>query len=228
MEKIAFFGKIPAAAEFVGRGLSADTRELLGNWIGKLLVQQAALTAAPLAAGQRAWRFYIDPDLASGVGLLGVMLRSSDSVGREYPLLLLLSVRAPCAELLMQADLSGWFDRMAEIAEAVIERQLTAEQIEMLLDRQPSLAASAGQGDLEQVRTVIQDWGARKQGTSYVLPGASAISYLARNLAVLGVDRLFAGHSVWWRKSSDGQNSELRYFSRLPQIQDFSALDAPW
>jgi hypothetical protein len=171
------------------------------------------------------WRFYISPELMNGVGLMGVMLRSRDSVGRDYPFLL---VHEASADLLIQADLTGWFDRIAEIANGVVLNCLSRQQLEVLLERQPVLMGTRNKENTLLTRKLVSEWSATSCGVPHTLPATSAISFFARNLAALGIERLFVGNSIWWRHSSSGDCTEFVHVPRLPQANDFQNLDSPW
>ncbi|WP_348945249.1 type VI secretion system-associated protein TagF [Chitinibacter sp. FCG-7] len=225
MEKIAFFGKIPTSPEFTGRGLNCEISDLLAKWIGNQLVCKKSSSINESNNEIRAWRFYISPELMNGVGLMGVMLRSRDSVGRDYPFLL---VHEATSDLLIQADLTGWFDRIADIAEGTVLNHLSIQQLEILLERLPILMDAANKEDALLTRRLVHEWGGITCATPHALPATSAISFFTRNLAALGIERLFVGSSVWWQKSSDGSCCEFIHTPRLPIVNDFQNLDSPW
>lgn len=107
------FGKLPAHGDFVARGVGQAQRQLLDAWLSTS--QAAAVAAYPDFADRfdRAlpWR-------AEGAGVAGAISPSQDSVGRRFPLLLLVAgdgdAGSYCEDLLFRAIGEGWdADRLA-------------------------------------------------------------------------------------------------------------------
>ncbi|ETX30228.1 type VI secretion system-associated protein TagF, partial [Roseivivax isoporae] len=75
-----FFGKLPAAGDFVARGLPPGARAPLDRWLTQMLGEAAARPAAWPGAGLLAV-------MRAGQGtLLVAALPSRDAAGRAFPL----------------------------------------------------------------------------------------------------------------------------------------------
>ena len=87
--QVGWYGKIPAAGDFVHRRLP---RELIAWWDHWLQFGLVALKQAPDAAAARSfasapiWNFAIPAGPGAGVAQLGFITPSRDRVGRGYPL----------------------------------------------------------------------------------------------------------------------------------------------
>jgi type VI secretion system ImpM family protein len=82
-----FFGKLPARGDFVSAGLPRDFVSRWDAWISSTL-------AAAVAAAGDDWlqtpprRFHLAPGVCCPDAVMGVLLPSSDKVGRRFPLTL--------------------------------------------------------------------------------------------------------------------------------------------
>jgi type VI secretion system protein ImpM len=130
-----FYGKIPAAGDFVSRRLPLDFIQPWDRWVAEHL---APLVGSQLWPWPLALRFLAGP--ACFGPATGIILQSTDKVGRRFPL----SIVAPLAEAsLAIARANRWF---AEIEEAGIGAQrgdLTPDELDAALARLPSPSAEA-------------------------------------------------------------------------------------
>lgn len=111
------FGKLPAHGDFVARGVGADVRDVLDEWLTAEM-EQARLTWGE-AFDQRydiapVWHF-VDHDDNGWSG--GILCASADRVGRKFPLMLAapatdvhdaVAISAGCLELVAAAFVQGW------------------------------------------------------------------------------------------------------------------------
>ncbi|MEM9145363.1 MAG: type VI secretion system-associated protein TagF [Pseudomonadota bacterium] len=104
--RIGFYGKIPAAGDFVGRGLPRETIARWDRWMDMAL--RAALETG---GGGGIWRFRAGPGFFAGIPVAGVFQLSRDRVGRRFPLLIALIGTVPDAT-------DPWFDRTADLVAA--------------------------------------------------------------------------------------------------------------
>ncbi|MGH6858762.1 MAG: type VI secretion system-associated protein TagF [Phyllobacterium sp.] len=91
VDRIGFFGKVPTNGDFVSTGLGRTFQTELDNWI------QSGLQASEQAHGNEwerlfraapPWRFVIERALWGQSTLVGVLLPSTDRVGRSFPLVI--------------------------------------------------------------------------------------------------------------------------------------------
>ena len=110
------FGKLPARADFIARGLPASFTDPWHAWLVRGLTAarrelaadfERAYTAAPV------WRFVVPPGACGPAPAAGVLLPSMDAVGRLFPLTLGAVSSSLMPSLALAATLS-WFDMLEE------------------------------------------------------------------------------------------------------------------
>jgi type VI secretion system ImpM family protein len=127
-----FFGKLPARGDFVRTGLP---RGFISRWDAWL---SAVLPAALQATGDGwlqapAWRFCLAPGICGADAVAGVLLPSTDKVGRRFPLTLAWLGDGIDAEALASAERQG---------HATIDEMLSPDQ---LADRLGAITAATVQ-----------------------------------------------------------------------------------
>jgi type VI secretion system protein ImpM len=125
-DRIGFFGKVPTHGDFISTGLGRAFQSFLDGWI------QAGIQASEQAFGKEwhrhfkampPWRFVIERGLWGPTTVVGVVLPSTDRVGRSFPLVIaahLTSFRDHPRQLCFDEN---WFIA----AEALGETSLTRE-----------------------------------------------------------------------------------------------------
>jgi type VI secretion system protein ImpM len=104
-----FFGKMPAAGDFVSRGLPAAFTRNWDRWASRHLVPLMQSGAWP---EQAAIRFLLG---SSAFGpAAGVVLSSADRAGRRFPLTV--ASPLPFAASSLALSHAGWFDALSEAA----------------------------------------------------------------------------------------------------------------
>ena len=132
-----FYGKIPAAGDFVGRGLPADFVRRWDRWLAQHL---APLIGAPFWPRSFALRFLAGP--ACFEAATGIILQSNDKVGRSFPLSIV--ALFPGASIgLVRAD--AWFARIEEAGIRAQLGELTPDELEAALIHLPAPPAEAGE-----------------------------------------------------------------------------------
>jgi type VI secretion system protein ImpM len=130
-----FFGKIPATGDFVQRNLSAEFVREWDRWVARHL--------APLL-GQDRWtegglNFLLGP--ASFGPTAGIVLPSTDRVGRRFPLTVAVPIDAACIGLAAAA--ADWFALVQTVATAARDGTVTADDLaaELALSPFPRLVS---------------------------------------------------------------------------------------
>lgn len=133
-EAAGAFGKMPAAGDFVARGLSADVRAALDRWLSAHLADAARNPDAWPDWGLRA------AIPSPGGDLAALILPSVDRAGRRYPFALV----AP----LMGADargVDGWADDALDLALDAVDGVIDVDALAQgLADVDPPRAARGG------------------------------------------------------------------------------------
>ncbi|MFD1343689.1 type VI secretion system-associated protein TagF [Litorisediminicola beolgyonensis] len=112
------FGKLPAAGDFVARGLPPGVRGALDRWVTQALTPHAANLRAWPEAGLRG---VVD----SPVGPLAlVAVPSEDGAGRVFPLL-----AVAVAEACDRASVDAWADAVLPWLDRAVEGDLTTDAL---------------------------------------------------------------------------------------------------
>jgi type VI secretion system protein ImpM len=119
-----FWGKLPAAGDFVGRRLSAAFVQPWDRWVSRHL-------APRLAAGDLlCFRLAVPP-----APVTGVVLASADRAGRRFPL----TLAAPLDGIAPAA----WYAALTDLARAAAAGALDAAELDARLAGLPAPGASA-------------------------------------------------------------------------------------
>lgn len=92
LEPPGFFGKLPARGDFLARRVPPGVAAAWDEWLGRLTlaVRDAAGEAWPEAwLTAPLWHFALGARLAPPVGAAGVLVASTDRVGRMFPFTLI-------------------------------------------------------------------------------------------------------------------------------------------
>jgi type VI secretion system protein ImpM len=119
--QVAWYGKLPARGDFVGRGLPPRWRRDWDTWLQRGLIV-AARTLHDSALRERLgafapWRYLALP--APGEVWCGIIAPSQDRVGRAFPLTLAERLTSPASVQESAARLASLLDRAAEGPEAL-------------------------------------------------------------------------------------------------------------
>lgn len=119
MSAVQLFGKLPAHGDFVSRGLSADARDTLDQWLAASMSATRERLGDEMFADRfdtaPPWRCVVPTD--AGV-LAGALAPSVDAVGRRYPIYLARSDAADGAEAMAEACEALLYDALAEAWDA--------------------------------------------------------------------------------------------------------------
>ena len=132
-----FYGKLPATGDFVSRRLPGDFVRPWDRWLAQHL---APLIGAPFWPRSFALRFLTGP--ACFRAATGIILQSTDKVGRRFPLSIVALL--PEASIgLVRAD--AWFAGIEEAGMRARLGELTPDELEAALTHLPVPSAEAGE-----------------------------------------------------------------------------------
>ncbi|CDX18777.1 conserved hypothetical protein [Mesorhizobium sp. SOD10] len=134
-----FYGKMPAAGDFVSRRLQGDFVRVWDRWLAQHIVPLFDLETWPTSTVLR---------FLSGAGSFGasagIILQSADQVGRRFPL----SVVAKLSEApLKLAYADAWFESIENAALAAQRAELTPDELDTALAALPAPSVD-GNGDI--------------------------------------------------------------------------------
>lgn len=120
-----FYGKMPATGDFVTRRLPGDFVRIWDRWLAQHIVPLVGLETWPRAT---ALRFLAGP--ASFGASAGIILQSTDRVGRQFPL----SVVAQLPDASVQlARAEAWFASIEGAATAAQHGEMTPDELDAAL-----------------------------------------------------------------------------------------------
>ncbi|MEZ2331236.1 type VI secretion system-associated protein TagF [Mesorhizobium sp. RCC_202] len=133
------YGKMPAAGDFVTRRLPGDFVRVWDRWLAQHIVPMFELETWPQ---NTALRFLSGPGCFGACA--GIVLKSADRVGRQFPLSVV--ARLPEASLeLAYAD--AWFESIEALALAAQRGELTPDELDAALAGLP-VPVVDGDGDV--------------------------------------------------------------------------------
>lgn len=125
-----YFGKIPATGDFVSRRLPADFVRAWDRWVARHLAPALASDIWPDHVGLN----FLSGQAAFGP-MAGIILPSTDRVGRRFPL----TVAAPLdlAAVGLAQSAGHWFAGIGLAARAAQRGEITADDLEAELAKLP-------------------------------------------------------------------------------------------
>ena len=128
---IGFYGKIPAAADFVHRQLPASFVEAWNSWLVggiKLAMETFGGDWSKVFLSCPVWSFSADPGVIDDRGWIGVLATSVDSIGRHYPLTFAMSLGKDIGAYEAAYRLQPLAHALQGLSLALIDGTITAEE----------------------------------------------------------------------------------------------------
>lgn len=205
---IGLYGKLPARGDFLTRRLPHDFVAAWDAWLQDMLAgSREALGDAWNDAYLTfpIWRFVLPAGTAGGTAMVGILLPSTDKVGRCFPLTLAMPLEAldrPFAQALVAEH---WFDQLDPLGYEALDETAPLDALDA------RLAAFAPIPDLP---TPVRD--------DFLLePGGN----LAGIAAAFVPDSDMRG--VWWTRGSDRVAPRLIACDGLPDLEHFLRMIGP-
>ncbi len=217
-------GKVPSHKEFLAVSVPSGLRVLLEAWLDELTVSHEESDSCPFGL-HASWRFMVPSETRLCSSLLGVIRGSRDAVGRIYPLVIGMAAHTqPAFELALRAETAGWYDRLADLADAAINNALPVDQIALHLQRSPYFDLDASSDDLGGIGKIVSAWHSGSMGAAFAtLHGGHPLAALRSGIATLGMERLCQHHSLWWRPAVVGGAFDFFHVNGIPGRSDFLA-----
>ena len=221
---IGYFGKVPVRGDFVQRRLPRSFLDPWDDWL------QGAVAASKSQLGDGwldsyltspIWRFALSAGICGDVPVAGVLMPSVDSVGRYYPMTIVLLQPRSGHPFAFAARAQPWF---AAAEEAILGCLDDGFELSALDDRLGGLAdLSAGwrEGDA-RIEAMPEPVGG---GLGFHVNGAAVDRWFPDAygglLDCILRDR-FARYSLWWTAGSDRVPAGLRMYGGFPAEVDFA------
>jgi len=139
-----FFGKIPAAGDFVSWNLPRAFTDRWDRWMSRDLIEHPS--RGPL--DPRAWRFVVPAGIFCDAPCAGVWRMSEDRAGRRYPFVIAITGGVPGPQ-------ASWFDEAARLLSAAVERR---EPVDYLRSRVAGLAPPPPEAAARGIFFWRDDW----------------------------------------------------------------------
>ncbi len=140
-------GKLPTLGDFASRGLAPDFLEAWDAWLAQGLARlQQRDGPAWLQAylDSPSWRFVLGPGVLGEQAWAGVLMPSVDRVGRYFPFTIAQALPALPVRSASCLALSGWLDRLDDLAVSALYDDWSVEQLEQALQSAPMPVPDAG------------------------------------------------------------------------------------
>jgi type VI secretion system protein ImpM len=218
-----FCGKLPARADFVARRLSPLAVEAWHAWLAE------ALAATRTAMGDDwldaflhgpIWRFALPPGLIGAQAMAGTLTPSVDSVGRYFPLSIMLPLPSVAALAGFAATGEDWFAAAEAVSLRALKEGVDLEDVDAGVVALPApepqdAPRSGGRGALGNPGVVIPLEPESDGGKSPT--------------AAFGFAHLSRGDSLWWTLGSDRVEPAAVLAAALPAPAAFAAfLSGNW
>jgi type VI secretion system ImpM family protein len=120
---LAYYGKLPARGDFVGRRLARETVGAWDTWLQQAIASSRELIGPSwldIYLVSPLWRFVLPAGACGGAALAGVMMPSVDKVGRAFPLMLAAELPGDLAPAGLIPGAGAWFQAIEDLALAAL------------------------------------------------------------------------------------------------------------
>ena len=216
-----FFGKVMSHADFVSRRMPPGFLQRWDGWLQEALhVSRQRLGPCWLATYLHSpiWRFALAADACDAHAWAGIMMPSVDSVGRQFPLTIVVKL-APGVDILdCLCEGQSWYAALETLALSSLGENFVLADFDLALSVLPAIFAREGDCD------------SRAPGGLHLsLEGIDQMSSSLPAIA-LSLSRLtLHGHSLWWSDGSEKMAPSLLCCKGLPAPASVAAmLDGCW
>jgi type VI secretion system protein ImpM len=216
---LAYYGKLPARGDFIGRRLPRETVAQWDDWLQQGLAEsRQALGAAWLDLYLTAplWRFVLPARLCGPSPLAGVLMPSVDKVGRTFPMMLALELPLDDEPAAIAQGSDAWFEAIEHLALAALAEDFSLDRLDLpvaaptaVAVRAPAVARAAAEG------TAL--------GVCIGLPDLATAGIVAARI------RSGSDESLWWTAGSERICPVLVAARGLPGPKGYAAfIDGDW
>ena len=221
--QLGVFGKIPAHGDFIQRNLDKSFLEPWDEWLQRCIASSREMLDykwLDVYLTSPIWRFVLTAGVVDEHCWAGIVVPSVDSVGRYFPLTIVLQLPKNTNLFMFQTDNELWFNRIEEAALSALQNTLEVDELveAMRFARDHLTPAPA------VATNPVLDEGARiAVGRS----GDIRTSY--PNLLNAIYEKQFTSYSLWWCQGSQMMPATNFTTPSLPLPNRYSAmLDGSW
>ncbi len=226
---VGYFGKVPTRGDFVQRRLPRSFVGPWDDWLqGAVAASKAQLGGAWLDCYLTSpiWRFVLSAGICGDTAVAGVLMPSVDSVGRYYPMSIVLLQPGSDTAFAIVASAGRWF---AAAENAVLGCLDDGFDLAAFDDGLADLAvlADARHGSDAGVRSMP---GVGHGVVGFHMDGGEIDRWFPDEYGGLldcMVRERFTRYSLWWTAGSERVRAGLRIHDGLPAESDFAAFLGP-
>ena len=132
---VGFYGKIPSKGDFIQRRLDRKFTQHWDSWL------QSCMENSRAKLGQRwlqiylvspIWRFAVSQDILSENMIVGVVMPSVDSVGRNFPFTLATEIPKKINSYQFAVEQDAWFEKLEDLALGALTENFDLDDFEKL------------------------------------------------------------------------------------------------
>jgi len=220
-----YFGKIVGFPDFVSRRLP---RSFVGPWDDWL--QQCVLGSREALGSvwhdtymtSPIWRFLLSAGVCGPLAWAGVLMPSTDRVGRHFPFTVACELPDSCGRLTLLTE-TAWFEALEELVLSTLDEPFDLETFDAALQR--LAAPSSSGGPLKRLRN---DHGGAISWC-FGLGSAAAVPQSLPAIADVLAEGALERRTFWWTAGSDKVAPCMLVLGDLPPPTGFAALlDGNW
>ncbi len=221
-----FYGKLPAAGDFVSRRLPRSFLDPWDQWLQVVIAASRSRLAdswLDLYLTSPIWRFALAPGVCGPNGWAGVLMPSVDRVGRYFPMTIALSLPEGAGPVLLTAA-ADWYQRAETAALSVLEHDgVDVDGFDQAVSALGSVAVPVPDG------APVGPAAEGQQGWRLPVAEGQDFSGLVPALAHVLLEQRFGPYSVWWSEGSERIDPGLLLGAGLPDGDAYAdMLGAGW
>ncbi|MBX2858038.1 MAG: type VI secretion system-associated protein TagF [Cellvibrionaceae bacterium] len=222
-DKLGVFGKIPAHGDFIQRNVDSAFLAPWDEWLQRCVTSSKEILDyrwLDVYLTSPIWRFVLTAGVVDKRCWAGILLPSVDSVGRYFPLSIVLPLPENTNVFMFQMDNELWFSRIEEAALSTLNNSLEVDELleALRFSREHLTPAPA-----VKTKPVLEEGARIAVGRS----GDIRTSY--PNLLLALFEKQFSSYSLWWSLGSQMMPATNFTTPALPQPNRYSAmLDGSW
>lgn len=232
---VGMFGKLPAHGDFVQRNIPNAFIEVWDEWLMRCLQSSREALGdqwLDVYLTSPIWRFALSPGAVDTNAWAGIIMPSVDSVGRYYPLTVVLRLPKQVNVIDLVSAQMQWFEKLETLALRGLEEGLDADQLHVEFQGVAAPVDAAYRRDESSLcwRVAPEEVGTLTRQLAIDLD--ADVENPAPTLPMLTdwlVSRSFSSYSIWHTLGSDHVQPVFLIAAGLPDVTGAtSMLDGRW
>lgn len=220
-----YFGKIIGFPDFVSRRLPHSFVDPWDEWLRQCLLD----SRTALGSGWHdtymtspIWRFLVSGGVCGSTAWAGVLMPSTDRVGRHFPFTVACELPRGFGRLTLLTE-TAWFEALEELALSTLDEPFDLETFDAALQRLPIPTPSDGPvSRLRSEQGSVVSW-------CFGLGSAAAMPLSLPAITDALLDGGLERRTFWWTSGSARVTPSMLVLGGLPAPAGFSALlDGDW